>query len=257
MANKALLNQWINEAESKSKPIVEEPDKKLYNDKLVAWIDILGMRNKMRISEDAEEIFNIMAKLQYFVENECEDLVKVEVLNFLQLSDGFIIVADMDYINELCEILCKIQWHVLLQLDELKLLRGAITAGKASMSDDTRLIIGPAFIEAYAMESDNAIFPRILFAEEISQYITPGKLVFNYVKQDGDHLKYLDFISYAIKEQGLKQKDLAHLLETQGVNRVLKKGYEYYIHSNKAIAQKYGWLIAKLSEYKIDILGVN
>ena len=255
MANKALLEQWI--AETKSKPIVEEPEKKLYDDKLVAWIDILGMRDKMRKSNDAEEIFNIMAKLQYFVENECEDLVKAEVLDFLQLSDGFIIVAEMDYINELCRILCRIQWHVLLHLNELKLLRGAMTAGKASMSDDTRLIIGPAFIEAYAMESDNAIFPRILFAEEISQYIAPGKLVFDFVKQDGDNLKYLDFISYSIKEQDLKQKQLAHLLETQGVNKILKQSYEKYIHGDKTIAQKYGWLIAKLSEYEIDILGVN
>lgn len=257
MADKSILEQWILEAEKKGAVVAEEPERKIYSDRIVAWIDILGMRNKMRKSNDAEEIFNIMAKLQHFVENACEDLFKAGVLNFLQLSDGFIIVSEMQYINELCEILCEIQWHVLLHLDDLKLLRGAVTAGKVSMSEDARLIIGPAFIEAYAMESDNAIFPRILFADEIYQHINPKDLIFKHIKEDGDHFKYLDFITYSIKKQSLRQQELAHLLETNGVFKTLKHSYESNISTNKTVAQKYGWLIAKLSENKIDILGVN
>lgn len=255
MTNKLLVEQWIEEAAKKNQPAPKAPERKLYCDKLVAWIDVLGMRNKMKRSDDADEIFDIMEKLLHFVKNACEDLCKKEGLNFLQLSDGFIIIADTDHINEICKILCKIQWHVLLYSEELKLLRGALTVGKVSISDDEKLIIGPAFIEAYAMESDNAIFPRILFANEISEQIK--NINFNFIKEDGDHFKYLDFINYMVETEKLTTKQLTHLLETHGVFKVLKNNYEKYIHENKAIAQKYGWLISKLSEKEINILRIN
>ena len=251
MPEKPKILEWIAETESiGTSPVMDIP-KRAYNDKLVAWIDTLAMRNKMRNSDDAEEIFTIMGKLQNYVENACADLVAKEKLNYLQISDGFIIVAELDCINELCEILCQIQWNVLFYSQML--LRGALTAGKVSMSDDSRLIIGPAFIEAFAMESENAIFPRILFANEIEDYIGKDEIVFSYLKEDSDHFTYLDFLKYMIDKEQIPPKALRHLVQTQGVKKLLVDGYSENIQKRKNLAQKHGWLIARFAEYRIKL----
>jgi hypothetical protein len=251
MSDRAKILEWIADAESSGTvPIIDIP-KRAYNERLVAWIDTLAMRNKMRESEDAEEIFTIMSRLQNHVENACEELVASERLNYLQISDGFIIVADLDCINEVCEILCQIQWQVLFYSQML--LRGALTAGKVSMSEDSKLIIGPAFIEAFAMESENAIFPRILFANEIKDYIKKDSIAFPYLKEDSDHFVYLDFLKYMIDKEQIKTKDLKHLVQTQGVKELLIEGYSGNILKRKNVAQKHGWLIARFAEHKIRL----
>lgn len=251
MPEKPKIIEWIAEAESAGTvPVIDIP-KRAYNDRLVAWIDTLAMRNKMRDSDDAEEIFTIMGRLQNYVENACSDLDAKEKLNYLQISDGFIIVADLECVNELCEILCQIQWQVLFYSQML--LRGALTAGKVSMSDDSKLIIGPAFIEAFAMESENAIFPRILFANEIKDYIKEDEIVFSYLKEDSDHFTYLDFLQYMIDKKQIKTIDLKHFVQTQGVQKLLVEGYSGNILKRKNLAQKHGWLIARFAEHKIKL----
>lgn len=252
MPDKSKILEWIKEAETTGITLPAEIPKRIYDEKLVAWLDILGMREEIRLSDDAEEIFMVMKKLQNYVEDSCEPLYAKGLLNYLQISDGFIVIADLSCINELCNILCQIQWQVLVYSQ--RLLRGALTAGKVSMTEDSRLIIGPAFIEAFAMESENAIFPRILFASEIKQYISDEHLTFQYIKEDSDHFFYLDFLKCAIEKEEYSSRDLNHLMQTQGVKRVIKESYEKHIHSKKSIAQKYGWLIAKLRENKVKII---
>jgi len=251
MSEKPKILEWIAEAESSKVVPTADIQKRSYNDRLVAWIDTLAMRNKMRDSDDAEEIFTIMSRLQNYVENACSELVVKEKLNYLQISDGFIIVADLDCVNELCEILCQIQWQVLFYSQML--LRGALTAGKVSMSDDSKLIIGPAFIEAFAMESENAIFPRILFANEIKDYVKKDDISFSYLKEDSDHFTYLDFLQYMIEKNQIRTKDLKHLVQTQGVQKLLVEGYSGNILKRKNLAQKHGWLIARFAEHKIKL----
>ena len=252
MSDISKLRESMKKAETHQRTIPYETPKRTYDEKLVAWFDVLGMRKKMRSSKDAEEIYILMSKLQNYVENACEALVVEERLNYLQIGDGFIIVADLDCINELCAILCEIQWRVLFYSNML--LRGALTAGKVSMSDDSKLIIGPAFIEAFEMESENAIYPRILFAHEIILFLEKDFLTFTYLKQDSDHFKYLDFLNYVIDTERIKTAELEHLLKTQGVKKLLSEEYKNNIVNRRDIAQKYGWLIEKLAELKIKVI---
>jgi len=251
MQTSELVQKWIDETRASKEVAPEEPISRAYDNKLVAWIDILGMRERMKTEENAEEIFSCMETIQNFVEVSCESLVAKNLLNFLQISDGFIIVAELDTINEFCEILCKIQWNVLIHQNMA--IRGAVTAGKVSMSDDSRLIIGPGFIEAFVMESENAIFPRILFASEIRDHIPKEKISFKYIQKDSDNFLYLDFFRYHIDINKLSKKKLTHVMKTQGVIALLENSYNKYATSHKKIAQKYGWLISKLNEHDIQV----
>lgn len=249
------MKNWIQEAEAEAKgtrksgPSGTVP--RVYDTRLVAWIDILGMRNKMRTEENAEDVFICMEKMQDFVDEACSSLAKEGRLSFLQISDGFVIIADIEVINEFCSILCAIQWRVLVHLRML--VRGAMTAGKVSISDDSRLIVGPGFIEAFALEAENAIYPRILFSNDVVKHMKAANLTFNHLKQDSDAFLYLDFMQHMIDTKKIIKKNLIHLMETEGVIRFLTDEYNAYIDKNKKLAQKYGWMISRFADQGIKI----
>jgi hypothetical protein len=199
----------------------------------------------------AEDIITSLGKLGNCVKNSCDPLIIKDKLEYAQLNDGFVIVCDFDYINELCKILCEIQWKVLI---EIKLpIRGALTAGQVIIQPEPKVIIGPAFIKALVMEGENAIFPRVLFSEEIYQYIKKEEINFPYLTEDADHLKYIDYLKYEFDlEDNFRNFD--NKLKVHGIKRILKKYYTDNIVKNKNIAQKYGWIIKKLSAFNIKII---
>ena len=225
-----------------------------YEEKLVAFIDILGVRDKVKEGgDDAAQVVNIMRQIRTYVETECDPLVKKERLNSLQIGDGFFIVSDTDCINEICKILSMIQWQVLIYSQML--LRGVLTAGKVSVGENSEFFIGPAIIEALELERQNAIFPRIIYEnKKIEKYIKKEDFDFKYIVEDQDKIKYLDFVQYNIDNEQLTKEELEKLLAKQEVNKELKERYEKYVCKNKRASQKYGWLISKLAIHGIKII---
>ncbi len=249
---KKLVENWLEEESARPSALQEAPPPppdRTYDVRLAAWVDILGMRKKMLEEKKAEEIFRCMEQLLTYVKNACDDLVLQGKIRYLQISDGFILVADLDLVNTLCEILCRIQWNVLVYTNML--VRGALTAGNVSMSDD--IIIGPGFIEAYKLESETAIFPRIIFANEIMEYIPKNKICFDYLKKDSDNFMYLDFVKFMVESDKLNRQTLNLLLQTRKVKEVIAKEYEKNIRADKRTAQKYGWTISKLNDHGVDL----
>jgi len=223
------------------------PERRQYDEKLVAWVDILGMRTRIHDykNHDAEEILTIMSRFQNYVRNSCENFE--ELVKYIQISDGIIIVSEFEYLKEICEILCQIQWNILV--NDNMILRGALTSGKIRINEDPPLIIGPAFVEAFELESENAIFPRIIISHNLYNLSN-----FEFINEDTDHYHFLDFLEYVIKTKNLNNKQLLHNLRTSKVIKYLKTEYNEHIGKDNRTAQKYGWLIAKLSDRKIKVL---
>jgi len=249
-----LIEEWFKDEDSFVLPSKIEIAKREYKNKLIAWFDVLGMSIKIKESgksdSGAEDILINIGKLRNCVENSCEFLLRQSKLEFIQLNDGFVIVSELDCIDELCRILCEIQWKVLV---EIKLpIRGALTAGQIIISTDPKIIIGPAFINAYIMEDENAIFPRILFSDEIYQYIDKRKVTFSYIAKDADNLKYLDYLRYELElEDDFRNFD--NKLRVFGIKQLVKNTYSDNIRHNVKLAQKYGWIIDKLSALNIRL----
>jgi hypothetical protein len=246
------VGKFLEEGLKKERSIKIEPSpaplRRQYDEKLVAWLDILGMRNKIHDykEHDAEEILTIMGRFQNYVRNSCDNLE--DKVKYMQISDGFIIVSEFECLKEICEILCQIQWKILV--NDKMLLRGALTSGKISMTtDEPKLIVGPAFVEAFAMESKNAIFPRIIISSNLYQLAEV-----DFIIKDSDHFYFLDFLEYVIKNENYNIKQLTHDLRTWKVIEFLKNGYDSFIEKDKWLAQKYGWLISKLSAREIKVL---
>lgn len=174
------IKEWLKGAEEKEVPSPVLP----YAKKIVAFIDVLGVSDKVEEGgDDAAQIVTIMNQVRTYVDTECSTLNKEERLNSLQIGDGYFLVVDFECINEICRILSAVQWQILV--NSHMLLRGALTAGQVAIGDSEEYFIGPAIIKAYALERQNAIFPRIIFhKKEIEKYIKKKKtsIISIYVK---------------------------------------------------------------------------
>ena len=241
---------WLAGPKVKKLPLVVLP----YEEKLVAFIDILGVKDKVMKEGgyDAAEVVNLMKQIRVYVETECSSLAKAGKLRSLQIGDGFFIISDTDCINEMCKILSMVQWHVLV--DSQMLLRGVLTAGKVNVEED-RCFIGPAVIEALELEERNAIFPRIIYENKtIEKYINKVNVNFEHIREDEDKIKYLDFIQYNMDTEQLTVEKLEQLLTKKEVKKTLEEVYKKKICKEKDTAQKYGWLISKLADHGIKII---
>ena len=244
------IKEWIAGPEEREIPPPALP----YDEKLVAFIDILGVTDKVAVGgDDALQIVTIMKQVRTYVESECNTLFKEDRLISLQIGDGFVIVADTDCINEICKILSVVQWRVLIYSQML--LRGALTAGKVAVGENGEYFIGPAVIKALELESQNAIFPRIIYEnKKIEKYINKEDFEFKYIVEDQDKIKYIDYIQYNLDTEQLTGEKLEQLLTEQEVNKMLKEAYEKTMCKNRRVAQKYGWLISKLAIHGIKII---
>lgn len=251
---KEVIDKWIEETDKIIVPTTIR-QRRTYDEKLVAFIDILGMADLMKDNKlDAEEILTILGEIQKCVETECAKLIAAQKLDLLHIGDGFIIVTGLRQINRLCEILSTVQWRTLVY--SRMLIRGALTAGRVRV--EGRLFIGPAIIDAYKFERENAIYPRIIFLNEIEKHVSKKLIKFNYIEEDQDKVKYLNFIKHNFELGKLSKKTLDHLLTTEGVKKILKNEYNNLKDDNnsenKKIAQKYGWLISKFAYHGIRII---
>ncbi len=225
-----------------------EPERKSYEKKIVAWIDILGIREKIRDDKkyDAEAIFNIMNTLHSFVEHSCDELIKTDLLWYVQIADGFMIVSSLDCYIDVCEILCEIQWKILVQLKMLA--RGSITVGNVGVWENENLIIGPAYVDAYMLESENALFSRIILDNAFINEFEDVKEK-SWVKEDMDKFYYLDFLQYIMITEKKKPVNMEELFSRQGIEEFIKDGYR---HKKYSVSQKYGWFISLMKMNKIS-----
>jgi hypothetical protein len=249
------IEKWLEGFEKIKAPTRAHPRRK-YDDNLVAFIDVLGMTELVREKgHNPEGILTTMGEIQRYVVTECEKLAAAnKKISYIQIGDGFVIVTSLGLINKICELLSTVQWRTLVY--SRMLVRGVLTAGEIVVAGN--LFIGPALIEAYKLERENAIYPRIIYMNEIENHISTSIIKFGCVVEDQDKIKYLDFIKYYREINSLSPKQMDELLEKQGTKEILRSEFERLTKDasseNTRKAQKYGWLISKLASHGIKIL---
>lgn len=244
--------EWIEDSEQviieDEIELQEEP--KVYEKKIVAWFDVLGIREKIKADDNAENIIHIMKQLRAVVNEQCELLQKKDRLHYLQIADGFMIVANVDCHKEVCEILSKLQWLILWKLNMLA--RGAVTLGDVSVFEinEEKLIIGPAYVKAYQLESENAIFSRIILDKLFMKEFEDIKEN-TWIKEDMDGFFYLDFLEHTMQSENKNAANIDEIFMKEGVVDTIKEGYN---HQSASVVQKYSWFISLLKMNKISIL---
>lgn len=167
--------------------MVEEdvPKTARYEDRYVAFIDILGFKELIKQSvkeskgpRSLQSIFNAMNLdfsdiskdySKHYTQKPGQELDAPD-LRVNTFSD-FVVISSEDTEQGL-DVLCFAVWCVARDwLSKGYLCRGGITKGKVmhigGENGKPGLVFGPAFVEAYQLEQDVADFPRVVLSKDV------------------------------------------------------------------------------------------
>lgn len=255
------------------------PKKIDYKEYFVAFLDILGFKEVVLSRKQADQ--NKIAK--YF------DVVEMTVHKLKENSEkselGFIIISDsvilsmpsghneeenIDALRQLCIAVGVIQSELLKN----KLwLRGGISNGLAYFDYQRNIVVGPGYINAYTLESNSAIFPRVILDNQLIPYLKFQSAqemieIVNLKPYGGLHYKnwntniLFDWNEKHINKKNFTQ-DAALFIDyiPQAISKwdnvdSIVEGIRENIYLNEKIYNKYRWAIEYLKicliKYKFD-----
>jgi|GEM_PF-663406 len=213
-----------------------------YQEKLIAFIDILGFKDKIKKSDEniiplfVDTINSALKDYERYFNNsgdkQARDMMGCKILplnpDYYIFSDS-IVFTMKDEENNLIRFLTAI---ISLQKSFIKndiFVRGAILKGKIfeSKNGETNnsIVFGPGGVDAYEMESKEAIYPRILLSKEIVDklYKRYNEIPENglellkrslliYVLKDNDGAYFLDYLGYGLFWDFLEKKEAEFLI---------------------------------------------
>lgn len=241
-----------------------------YEKRFIVFLDILGFKNMINDSVKNDKCFTqIYDALKYTsnVKNSLYDKRESLFDDFKEVSvfsDSIVIsYRTPDFSIEDESIFRFIFHHIISDianvcknlLSKNIFVRGGISYGL--MIHDNNICFGPAMIKAYKLENDIAIFPRIVFDEDL---IKKGSLFNDELNRDlffdkDDNVYYLDYISrFPMGHQPEWQKFILtakkHIIIQLSKNHSLQVRQKYVWFANyfnKSVSQ-----IVIGSEYLID-----
>lgn len=216
----------------------------------IIYIDLLGIKNKINSKNNNEyllKIQNIYNKSLSLIE-QYRHMGGVTNLKCKIFSDNMLFATEVyeqkNYgigtnINSQIVTFMSILTIFIQQyaLDEGILTRGAITIGDLFINDV--FTYGKGLVNAYVLESDVAIFPRVILDEKVLIYLDKVQTVnINGCKiysKDFDNYYYVNYLSYIFRDINLGD-----------IYNTLKNLQEEVV--SEKIKQKHYWLINKYNE---------
>jgi len=131
-----------------------------YEDKIVAFIDVLGFSNLVYSDklEPISDYYNMIL-------TDFKAAASKKELEFIMISDSIVLHAPQskDSFFAILKVLCSLQHKLLLKGI---LIRGAISFGQLYVNETDNIIVGTGLINAYNLEK-KAIYPRIIIDRKI------------------------------------------------------------------------------------------
>lgn len=215
-----------------------------YEPCVVSFIDVLGFREILK-SKSASDVYDILKKLQNFTFPEettppkSMDEVRLQSQAFAHtVSDAIVRIRPYDTQYKdgalVWEIIDLLHAQIALVRSGI-LIRAGVAVGDAHVGLDGKgPIFGPALVRAYEVESQEAIFPRIVIddgaiqahltderlrgeqnnleheKEAMSQLLATGEdgtCFIDYLSAEGEYDDYFDFLQHhaSLVREGLKK----------------------------------------------------
>ncbi len=242
-------DEWLEKTGKEAAPKV----KTKYSRSLIAFLDVLGIKKLISDHTGGREHVAIdkIEEMRRIVETSVKVLEDKDEFYYLHISDSFVFLCRPEDIIILVELLAIIQTRIIHECNFL--LRGAVTVGDAIIREDGKFIIGPAYIQAYQLQENDAVYPRIIVDASVIKAIAKAKKsIHDYLKEDSDKEYFVDYIRVYMAREGLKPADMRIRLKRDSLFEYLKECYqEHHAKEDHNIAQKYGWTMEYCKALKV------
>lgn len=237
-------------ASAENKPT--QPAKLEQKKYVVAFLDFLGASDKMRSPEESDKFLQQIKQIYNSTLSLVEERNKTSTINMTDIrvrifSDNMVVAQECVPPFDIQECLNILMFSAYIQANALlegALIRGAITAGNFYI-DDT-MVYGEALVRAHELESQIAIYPRIVIDRKIAETsVVPASKVLsgNLSIQDFDGEWIANFIAtfagWADRANSIK------LLI--GAREKILELFKIPTPDAK-VQQKYDWLAIKFNE---------
>ena len=174
-----------------------------YRNALVTYLDILGFSAEIEKSrKDPQRVariatilrdFKSMAKLP---EEYRQDQTNKEEFRFFSFSDHIVRLRVVDDSSVKPSTAKEIGFLAFLQLELLTReqvpLRGSVCCGSIYFDDD--LLFGPALVQAHAIESSFAVFPRVVVDRDLAREHVVDRPGSEYLRRGEDGVYFVDYL---------------------------------------------------------------
>lgn len=177
----AAFESELTNSQEQVTALTQDSARAVYEERYVAFIDILGFTEIIKSSENNEqllaEINDALSLKRDSYEQNFKSLAKLEStdsdLRVHTFSD-FVVLSTADT-NEGLVCLLFVCWHIAADwLRQGFFCRGGIAHGKLLHKVDNSVaprVFGPAFIEAYELEHSVADFPRVVASGKVRESV--------------------------------------------------------------------------------------
>ncbi len=242
-----------------------------YENRLIAFIDILGFKEIVRSSEtDDSKIELLYSVLEYLKKWEVpknwnlrlveieEDAQKKGVENFdirgktnsTSFSDSIVVSVRVDNnINEMAStLIANLAFIGAVLFEKGILLRGGITIGNL-IHNENGTVFGQGLIDAYQLESNNAKFPRIILSNKLIKELNyPLEFKRNrypyhqYIERFNDGCTgFHQMIYFQVMESWPEMTDEKLKTSLGKIRKIIVQGLDTSFE-NPAVFEKYKWL---------------
>jgi len=225
---------------------LENNTNKNFDEYIILYIDFLGMKDRI-MSNKSYDTLQILKFLLYNTEGVTKYIChtnRIRNFNIKVFSDNVIIAQRIDsqtiseQIIGIINVAWSLQFWALLQFGFM--MRGGITAGELFIDND--IVWGTGLVEAYQLESNTAVFPRVLVSKEIiSLYDNNNNKAINihaFLNKDQDKMTYVDYLSAC-----------PNITSIPIISERLKEITQMYVNSPEKVKQKINWTIRYFNNY--------
>ena len=218
-----------------------------YSNCYIAYLDLLGFKNivSRKSCEDIAKLFDeIQERYIVAVDSSKKVLMDYRRLKIKIMSDSICLYVDSSVRNALPGLVafCGYFQQRLLRLEEPILTRGAIVKGDLYAEKDKDIMFGKGFVQAYQMEENTAVFPRVIFTKSlIDESDTIDEYGRNYLQKftfsDEDAFMAIDYLYlfYGLRHDYNDWKSFARFVQKELDGEMDSRIREKYLYVKKNI----------------------
>ena len=219
---------------------------KKFENYIIAYIDFLGIKEKMKNDCSFESLQILKFLLSGTQKTACyiSDINAINDFDIKIFSDNVVIAQKVNeeklstQIISIINLVASIQLCALIQFDFW--LRGGITIGELYI--DNSVVWGTGLIDAYNIENNLANYPRVIISDKVLKKYEDCKIkelnLYALIKEDFDGLWFVDFI---IAAPNLKQ--------IPTISGILNERVVLYANASDRVKQKINWVITYFNSY--------